>query len=84
MKQSPASTALMAKKGSLIQNKFNSVLERKPAVLVLSSIVGCLKGEEDSIHEEFSPGDIANFNFCPTANANKEGTYSVYKTVFVN
>ena len=58
------------------------MLERNPDVLVLRSIVGCLKGEEGSLPEGFGHGGIANFKFCPTANV--ERTFSVNKTVLTN
>ena len=61
-----------------------SVLETNPDVLVLRSIVGCLKGEEGSLPEGFGPGDVANFKFCPTANVDVERTFSVYKTVLTD
>ena len=57
------------------------MLERNPDVLVLCSIVGCLKCEEGSLSEGFGPGDVANFKFCPTVNVDVERTFSVYKTV---
>ena len=74
--------SIAGQKGLLLQNKFNSVLERNPDVRVLRSIVGCLKGkEEDSLPEGFSPGDVTNFKVCPTTNVDVERTFSVYKTV---
>ena len=60
--------SIAGQKGLLLQNNFNSVLERNPDVLVLRSIVGCLEGEEGSLPEAFGPGDVANFKFYPTAN----------------
>ena len=59
------------------------MLERNPDDLVLRSIVGCLKGEEGSLPEGFSPGD-ANFKFCPTANVDVDRTFSVYKSVLTD
>ena len=73
--------SIAGQKGLLLQNKFNSVLERNPDVLLLRSIVGCLKAEEGYIPEGFGPGDVANLKFCPTANVDVERTFSVYKTV---
>ena len=60
--------SIAGQKGLLLPNKVNSVLERNPDVLVLRSIVGCLKGEKGSLPEGFGPGDVTNFKFCPTAN----------------
>ena len=76
--------SIVGQKGLLLPNKFNPVLERNPDVLVLRSIVGCLKGEEGSLPKRFSPGDVANFKFCPAANVDVERTFSVYKTVLAD
>ena len=66
--------SIAGQKGLLSQSKFKSVLERNSDVLVLRSIVGCLKGEEGSLSlpEGFGPGVVPNFKFCPTANVDVE------------
>ena len=45
--------SIAGQEGLLLQNKFNSVLERNPNALVLRSIVGCLK-----VRKAPSPKDL--------------------------
>ena len=60
------------------------MLERNPDVLMLRSIVECLKGEEGSLPEGFGPGDVDNFQVLPYRQCRRERTSSVYKTVLTD
>ena len=71
-------------KGVAVTKQVQLGAGEKPDVLVLSTIVRCLKGEEGSLPEGFGPGDAANFKFSPTANVEVERTFSDYKTVLTD